>query len=84
MHSMWFGSGWFSCHPQEFHGFRSLGMKVSGFLGAGLSFLGSCSGFNLRYHNKETILFIIDPHYGYLNKILSQESSFGGSSYCQS
>ena len=26
-------------------------------------------GFNLSYHNKETILFTIDPHYGNLNKL---------------
>ena len=24
-------------------------------------------GFSLSYHNKETILFTIDPHYGSLN-----------------
>ena len=24
-------------------------------------------GFNLSYHNKETILFTLDPHYGNLN-----------------
>ena len=26
-------------------------------------------GFNLSYHNKEAILFTIDPHYGNLNKV---------------
>ena len=25
---------------------------------------------NLRYHNKENILFTIDPYYGHLNEIL--------------
>ena len=32
-------------------------------------------GFNLSYHSKETVLFTIDPHYGNLNKIPSQEPS---------
>ena len=25
-------------------------------------------GFNLNYHNKETVLFTIDPHYDNLNQ----------------
>ena len=29
-------------------------------------------GFNLSYHNKDTILFTVDPHYGNLNKILNR------------
>ena len=32
-------------------------------------------GFNFSYHNKETIVFSIDPYYGNLSKILYQEPS---------
>ena len=29
----------------------------------------SVNGFNLSYHNKETILITIDPYYGNLNYV---------------
>ena len=31
--------------------------------GSSFTNLGSCQGFNLSYHNKETLLFAIDPYF---------------------